>query len=118
VFGAVLRLCRRQDGLYLMQEGMTDTYDKMELGTHPALLGALRHAARRWRRSRDDAAFTDPKGDATSGNGIAAGAGIFPMAAMNAAWLANRSWRSKHLMIDSVKNRYHAQRPRLSAPRI
>ena len=36
---STLRHCRVQDGLYLMQEGMTDTYTKWNW-EHPALVGA------------------------------------------------------------------------------
>jgi hypothetical protein len=106
-----------QDGLYLMQEGMTDTYTKWNW-EHPALLGAL---------------------------GVQRGDGVdlptmratlkkvmevwdwdrcwgwdFPMAAMTAARLGEGELAVRAIMIESVKNRYlpngHVyQRPGLTA---
>ena len=107
----------RQDGVYLLQEGLTDTYTKWNYD-HPALLGAYgaqpgygvdRETMRATLKKVMDAWEWDR-----------AWGWDFPMAAMNAARLGEGELAVRALMIESVKNRYlpngHIyQRPNLTA---
>ncbi|MGA9778966.1 MAG: twin-arginine translocation signal domain-containing protein [Limisphaerales bacterium] len=92
-----------QDGAYLMQEGMTDTYTKWNW-EHPALLGALgmqpgdgadvetmRHAVQRVRQTW--------QWDRSLG-------WDFPMAAMAAARTGQPELALDFLLLDAPKNRY------------
>lgn len=93
-----------QDGLYLMQEGMTDTYTKWNW-EHPALIGALgmlpgdavdlptmrRSLTRLMEVWEFDRAW----------------GWDFGMTAMSAARTGQPELAVKALLIDSVKNRYH-----------
>jgi hypothetical protein len=106
-----------QDGLYLMQEGMTDTYTKWNW-EHPALLGAY---------GMQPGYGIDPQIMRRSLKQIMkvwdwdrCWGWDFPMAAMTAARLGEGELAVEALMIDSVKNRYlpngHVyQRPNLPA---
>lgn len=106
-----------QDGLYLMQEGMTDTYTKWNW-EHPALLGAY---------GMQPGYGVDPETIRRSLKQIMKSwdwdrcwGWDFPMAAMTAARLGEGELAVDALMIDSVKNRYlpngHVyQRPNLPA---
>jgi hypothetical protein len=106
-----------QDGLYLMQQGMTDTYTKWNW-EHPALLGAFGMQA------------GDGMDQATMQRTIRrvmevwdwdrAWGWDFPMGAMCAARSGEPELAIKALMIESPKNRYHPnghvyQRPNLTA---
>jgi len=107
----------QQDGMYLMQEGMTDTYTKWNW-EHPALLGAYgaqpgsgvdRETMRRTLKKVMEVWEWDR-----------AWGWDFPMAALNATKLGEPELAIKALMIESVKNRYlpngHVyQRPNLTA---
>jgi hypothetical protein len=105
------------DGLYLLQEGLTDTYTKWNW-EHPALIGALgmqpgdgvdaetmhrtlKKVMEVWQWDR-------------------AWGWDFPMAAMCAARVGEPELAIRALLIDSPKNRYHPnghvyQRPNLTA---
>ena len=106
-----------QDGLYLMQEGMTDTYTKWNW-EHPALLGAFgvqpgdgmdAEAMRRTvRRVRETWQWERSWG------------WDFPMAAMAAARSGEPELALDFLLLDAPKNRYlpnghNYQRPNLPA---
>ena len=107
----------QQDGMYLIQEGMTDTYTKWNW-EHPALLGAYgaqpgsgvdRETMRRTLKKVMEVWEWDR-----------AWGWDFPMAALNATKLGEPDLAVKALMIESVKNRYlpngHVyQRPSLTA---
>jgi hypothetical protein len=107
----------RQDGLYLLQEGLTDTYTKWNYD-HPALLGAYGAQPgdgvdRETMRSTLKKVIEVWQWDRAWG-------WDFPMAAMNAARLGEGELAVSALMIESAKNRYHPnghvyQRPNLTA---
>jgi hypothetical protein len=107
----------QQEGLYLMQEGMSDTYSKWNW-EHPALVGAYgvqpgagvdRETMRRTLKKVMDVWQWDR-----------CWGWDFPMAAMTAAKLGEPELAVKALMLESPKNRYlpngHVyQRPNLTA---
>jgi hypothetical protein len=107
----------QRNGLYLMQEGMTDTYDKWNW-EHPALLGAM------GMQSGDG---IDPATMTRTVEKVMdcwqwerAWGWDFPMAAMACARAGRPDLAVKALMIDVPKNRYHPnghnyQRPGLAA---
>ena len=106
-----------QNGLYLMQEGMTDTYEKWNW-EHPALLGAL---------GMQPGAGVEPATMRATIQKVMqvwqwdrAWGWDFPMAAMCAARVGEPELAIQALLIDSPKNRYHPnghvyQRPGLTA---
>jgi len=106
-----------QDGMYLMQEGMTDTYTKWNW-EHPALLGAFGAqpgigADKETMRATIKKVMEVWQWDRAWG-------WDFPMAAMAAARSGEPELAVQALLIDSVKNRYHPnghvyQRPNLAA---
>jgi hypothetical protein len=105
-----------QNGLYLMQEGMTDTYENWNW-EHPALLGALgmqpgEGVDAATMRATIQKVMQVWQWDRAWG-------WDFPMAAMCAARVGEPELAIQALMIDSPKNRYHPnghvyQRPGLT----
>jgi hypothetical protein len=92
-----------QDGTYLMQEGMTDTFTKWNW-EHPAVLGAL---------GMQIGSGIDPEVMRRTLKKVMAvwqwdrcWGWDFPMAAMTAARLGEGELAVQALLIDSVKNRY------------
>jgi hypothetical protein len=106
-----------QDGLYLLQDGLTDTYTKWNW-EHPALLGAL---------GMQPGDGVDPQTMRRTIQKVMdvwqwdrAWGWDFPMAALCAARCGEPELAIQALMIESPKNRYHPnghvyQRPNLTA---
>jgi hypothetical protein len=106
-----------QDGLYLMQEDMPDTYTKWAW-EHPALLGA--YGAQPGYGVDMETMRRTLKKVMQVWDWDRCWGWDFPMAAMTAAKLGEGELAVKALLIDSPKNRYHPnghvyQRPNLTA---
>jgi hypothetical protein len=106
-----------QDGMYLMQEGMTDTYTKWNY-EHPALLGAF--GAQPGIGADAETMRNTVKKVMEVWQWDRAWGWDFPMAAMAAARSGEPELAIKALMIESPKNHYHPnghvyQRPNLTA---